>query len=235
MFTEFCPKLRESPMVSSAITPKRTIAVLIGVAVIAVAAFAVVRSGVLEPETVQGAIPGPGSSAPSASAPASSSPSAPSAQPSPSPTTPEQIKAQNIADAKARLEKYYETTAQVANNGYKDWDTQLRPFWGHPALRSSLRAAYTESASSGDYTTGAASVESMNVTQYKDSDVGNEEVHLKACVDFGDVQNFSRAGDEIPRAAGAPTRYQFDYVMRHQGPKSYWTVNQQTPHPEQAC
>ncbi|MFD6443653.1 hypothetical protein ACFWEJ_01030 [Promicromonospora sp. NPDC060204] len=221
-------------MVSSAITPKRTIAVLIGVAVIAVAAFAVVRSGVFEPETVQGAIPGPGSSSPSA--PASASPSAtPAPEPSASPTTPEQIKAKNIADAKARLTEYYETTAQVANNSYKDWDKQLRPFWGHPALRASLRAAYTESAASGDYTTGAASIGSMNVTEYKTSDVGNEEVHLDACIDFGDVRNFSQDGDEIPRAAGAPTRYQFNYVMRHQGHDSYWTVNEQDPHPEQAC
>ena len=54
-------------MVSSAITPTRTIAILIGVAVIAVAGFAVVRSGVFEPDAVRGAIPGPGSSSPSAS------------------------------------------------------------------------------------------------------------------------------------------------------------------------
>ncbi|WP_129787365.1 hypothetical protein [Promicromonospora panici] len=223
-------------MVSSAITPTRTIAVLIGVAVIAVAGFAVVRSGVFEPETVQGAIPGPGSSSPSASISESVSPSAsPSPKASPKPTTPEQIKAKNIADAKARLVEYYETTATVANNGYKDWDTELRPFWGHPALRASLRAVYTESAETGDYTTGAASVETMNVTNYKTSDVGNEEVHLNACVDFGDVRTFAENGEETPRKAGAPTRYTFDYVMRHQGPGSYWTLNEQTPHPEQAC
>lgn len=222
-------------MVSSAITPTRTIAILIGVAVIAVAGFAVVRSGVFEPETVQGAIPGPGSSSPS-SISASQSPS-PSSSPTaePEPTTPAQIKAKNIADAKARLVEYYETTAAVANNGYEDWDSELRPFWGHPALRASLRAVYTESAETGDYTTGAASVETMTVTDYRTSDVGNEEVHLNACVDFGDVRTFGEDGAEIPRAAGAPTRYRFDYVMRHQGPESYWTVNEQTPHPEQAC
>jgi hypothetical protein len=154
---------------------------------------------------------------------------------SPEPTTPEQIKAKNVADAKARLVAYYETTATVANNGYQDWDTELRPFWGHPALRASLRAVYTESAETGDYTTGAASVETMSVTDYRTSDVGNEEVHLNACIDFGDVRTFAASGEEISRAAGAPTRYQFDYVMRHQGPNSYWTVNEQIPHPEQAC
>ncbi|GAB2490828.1 hypothetical protein GCM10027063_35060 [Promicromonospora xylanilytica] len=223
-------------MVSSAITPTRTIAVLIGVALIAVAGFAVVRSGVFEPETVQGAMPGPGSSSPASSPSKSESPTAlPSPTASPEPTTPEQIKAKNIADAKARLVEYYEITATVANNGYKDWDTQLRPFWGHPALRSSLRPAYTESAASGDYTTGAASVESMDVAEYKASDVGNEEVHLNACVDFADVRNFSRDGKETARSAGAPIRYRFDYVMRHQGPNSFWTINVQDPHPEQAC
>jgi hypothetical protein len=223
-------------MVSSAITPTRTIAILIGVAVIAVAGFAVVRSGVFEPETVQGAIPGPGSSSPSASVSASRSPStSPSPTALPEPTTPAQIKAKNIADAKARLVEYYEKTAAVANNGYEDWDSELRPFWGHPALRASLRAVYTESVEAGDYTTGAASVETMSVTDYRTSEVGNEEVHLNACVDFGDVRTFTEDGEEIPRTAGAPTRYQFDYVMRHQGPESYWTVNEQTPHPEQAC
>ncbi|MDR7383347.1 hypothetical protein [Promicromonospora iranensis] len=131
--------------------------------------------------------------------------------------------------------EYYETTAAVANNGYEDWDTKLRPFWGHPALRASLRDVYTESAETGDYTTGAASVESMSVTDYKESDVANEEVHINACVDFGDVQTFAANGQKIPRAEGAPTRYLFDYVMRHQGPDSYWTVNAQSPHPEQAC
>ena len=221
-------------MVSSAITPKRTIAVLIGVAVIAVAAFAVVRSGVFEPETVQGAIPGPGSSSPSASA--SASPSAtPAPEPSVSATTPEQIKAKNIADAKARLVKYYETTAQVANNGYKDWESKLLPFWGHPDIRSSLRSAYTGYAEKGDYTSGAASVESLDVTAYTPDDAGFETVELRACVDFTQVENFSRDAEQIPRQAGAPTRYQFDYLMRHQGLDSVWTVNEQVPHPEQAC
>ncbi|MFJ3402714.1 hypothetical protein [Promicromonospora sp. NPDC090134] len=221
-------------MVSSAITPKRTIAVLIGVAVIAVAAFAVVRSGVFEPETVQGAIPGPGSSSPSASA--SASPSAtPAPEPSATPTTPEQIKAKNIADAKARLVKYYETTAQVANNGYKDWDEKLDPFWGHPDVWVHLATSYDDLAEQGQYTTGAASVESMAVTNYKTSNVGNEEVHLGACIDFRKVQNFARDGEAIARTAGAPVRYRFDYVMRHQGVDSIWTVNEQVPHPEQAC
>jgi hypothetical protein len=27
----------------------------------------------------------------------------------------------------------------------------------------------------------------------------------------------------------------FDYVMAHQGVDSVWTVNEQAPHPEQAC
>lgn len=223
-------------MVSSAITPKRTIAVLIGVAVIAVAAFAVVRSGVFEPETVQGAIPGPGSSSPSASVSTSPSATAPSAEPSPSPTTPEQIKAQNIADAKARLEKYYETTAQVANNGYQDWDEKLDPFWGHPDIWGPLAASYTELAQQGQYTTGAATVESSKVTDYADSAEGGfEEVSLSACVDFRSVRTFTESGDEVEREAGAPERYIFDYVMAHQGLDSVWTVNAQVPHPEQAC
>ncbi|WP_285100520.1 hypothetical protein [Promicromonospora sp. MEB111] len=221
-------------MVSSAITPKRTIAVLIGVAVIAVAAFAVVRSGVFEPETVQGAIPGPGSSSPSASA--SASPSAtPAPEPSASPTTPEQIKAKNIADAKARLTEYYETTAQVANNGYKDWADKLLPFWGNPDIWGPTGDAFEQLASEGRYTTGSAEVVSSEVTDYKPNENGFESVALTACVDFSRVKNFDKNGDLIARQAGAPSRYIFSYLIRHQGPETAWTVNTETPHPEKAC
>ena len=225
-------------MVSSAITPTRTIAVLIGVAVIAVAGFAVVRAGVFEPETVQGAMPGPGSSSPSTSPSASESPTAlPSPTPtaSPEPTTPAQIKAKNIAEAKARLVEYYATTAMVANSGYKNWSEKLDPYWGHPDVWVPLATSYAELAKEGQYTTGAATVESMSITEYKESNVGNEEVHINACVDFREVQNFMGDGKSLARADGAPIRYQFDYVMRHQGLNSIWTVNEQVPHPEQAC
>jgi hypothetical protein len=223
-------------MVSSAITPTRTIAVLIGVAVIAVAGFAVVRSGVFEPNNVQGAIPGPGSSSPSASISASESPSTPPPpSASPKPTTPEQIKAKNIADAKARLVKYYETTATVANDGYKDWDTTLDQYYGNPRIWSSISTVYSGLEEEGQYTTGAATIDGQEVTGYQPDDAGFESVRLRACVDFGEVDNFSADGTALRREAGAPTRYRFDYLMRHQGHDSVWTVNEQAPHPEQAC
>ncbi|MFD2793982.1 hypothetical protein ACFS27_10535 [Promicromonospora vindobonensis] len=225
-------------MVSSAITPTRTIVVLIGVAVIALAGFAVVRSGAFEPETVQGAMPGPGSSSPSVSASPSESPTAlPSPTPtaSPEPTTPAQIKAKNVADAKARLVEYYETTAVVANGGYRDWDTTLDQFYGNPRIWSSISGVYAGLEEEGQYTTGAAMVDGLEVTGYVPDDAGFESVNLRACVDFTRVSNFSSDGTALARDEGAPTRYKFDYLMRHQGPGSVWTVNEQVPHPEQAC
>jgi hypothetical protein len=154
---------------------------------------------------------------------------------SPTPTTPEQIKAKNIADAKARLVEYHRTTAQVANNGYKDWESKLLPFWGHPDIRRSLRAVYTEYAGKGDYTSGAAKVEDLIVTGYRPDAAGFETVKLRACIDFKQVKNFSKDAEPIPRQGGAPARYLTDYVMRHQGPGSVWTINDQAPHPELAC
>lgn len=224
-------------MVSSAITPTRTIAILIGVAVIAVAGFAVVRSGVFEPGTVQGAIPGPGSSSPSAFISASKNPSAsPTQTAAPGPTTPAQIKAKNIADAKARLVEYYETTATVANSGYEGWEESLRPFWGHPDVWEPLVQSYTALRSQKQYTSGAAVVETTKLIEYADTgDEGFEEVALQACVDFSQVRTFEGDGEAVPRQAGAPTRYLFDYVMAHQGINSVWTVNKQVPHPERAC
>lgn len=223
-------------MVSSAITPTRTIAILIGVAVIAVAGFAVVRSGVFEPETVQGAIPGPGSSSPSVSA--SRSPSAsPSPTPTaaPEPTTPAQIKAKNIADAKARLVEYYETTAAVANNGYDDWESKLLPFWGRPQIWQPLSNLFEGYRVDGRYTTGAATVESIELTEYRDDRSGFEDVALDACVDFSKVTNFDSNGEEIRRAGGAPARYVLAYVMRHQGDEGSWTVHEEIPETERAC
>jgi hypothetical protein len=224
-------------MVSSAITPTRTIAILIGVAVIAVAGFAVVRSGVFEPDTVRGAIPGPGSSSPSVSASRSPSPSpSPTSTAAPEPTTPAQIKAKNIADAKARLVEYYETMAVVANNGYQDWERQLRPFWVRPDLWAPLAQTYADLAESGQYTQGAGDVTSMELATYAESAEGGlEEVSLNVCVDFSDVRTFDRDGGEVQRDAGAPKRYRFNYTMAHQGPNSAWTVDEQVPHPEQAC
>ncbi|MFD7309240.1 hypothetical protein [Promicromonospora sp. NPDC059942] len=221
-------------MVSSAITPKRTIAVLIGVAVIAVAAFAVVRSGVFEPETVQGAIPGPGSSSPSASA--SASPSAtPAPEPSASPTTPEQVKAKNIADAKARLVKYYETTAQVANNSYKDWERKLVPFWGSFEIRDSMGVAYAQSLDAGQYTTGVARIESVRPTGYKAPEPDYERVNFEVCVDFSDVQTFEENGAKIERQAGVPTRYYLQYEMRHHGADRGWAIDLEERQVERAC
>lgn len=225
-------------MVSSAITPTRTIAVLVGVAVIAVAGFAVVRSGVFEPETVQGAMPGPGSSSPSASVSASRSPSAspsPTAASKPKPTTPEQIKAKNIADAKARLVEYYETTASVANNGYRDWRQTLVPFWGSFEIRDAMSVGYTQSVKDRIYTTGAAQVESARSMSYTPSDNGFEEVAFEVCVDFSDVRTFDNTGEEIARASGAPTRYRLDYLMRHEGPGGLWTIEEEERHVGRAC
>lgn len=224
-------------MASSTITPTRTIAVLIGIAILAVAGFAVVRTGVFEPNSIQGALPGPGLSSPSASVSATERPSASPALTAPvTPTTPAQIKAKNIADAKARLVEYYETTAQVANNGYNEWNKKLDPFWGHPDVWRPLMVSYTELATEGQYTTGVATVEDMRLMKYEQSaDVGYVEVSIVACIDFSQVRNFSEDGELIPRQSGAPARYQYEYVMSHPGVDRFWTVYEQVPHPERAC
>jgi hypothetical protein len=193
---------------------------------------------VFEPETVQGAMPGPGSSSPSVSASPSrsASPSAAPTLPEASkPTTPAQIKAKNIADAKARLVDYYETTASVANNGYKDWETELLPFWGNPDIWGPTGDAFEGLANEGRYTTGAAEVISSKVTEYKPNENGFESVGLEACIDFNGVTNFDKNGDKVVRQGGAPSRYVFSYLIRHQGPSTAWTINSETPHPERAC
>ncbi|GGM12419.1 hypothetical protein ACFQBY_10515 [Promicromonospora citrea] len=223
-------------MVSSAITPTRTIAVLIGIAVLAVAGFALVRSGVLNPGSVQGAIPGPGTSSasPSASISASEDPStSPSA--SPSPTTPEQIKQKNIADAKARLVEYYEATARVANSGYKDWERSLVPFWGSFEIRDAMGALYSQNLEAGYYTTGAAKIESAQNTGYRAAEAGYERASFEVCVDFSQVKTFEENGTQMQRQAGAPTRYYISYEMRHHGTERGWAIDDEDRQVERAC
>jgi hypothetical protein len=193
---------------------------------------------VFEPETVHGAMPGPGSSSPSVSASPSrsASPSAAPTRPEASkPTTPAQIKAKNIADAKARLVEYYETTAAVANNGYRDWESNLLPFWGRPQIWQPMSELFEGYRADGRYTTGAATVESMKVTEYRDDRSGFEDVALNACVDFSKVTNFDSNGKEIRRTEGAPVRFVLAYVMRHQGVQGSWTVHEEIAETERAC
>jgi hypothetical protein len=155
--------------------------------------------------------------------------------PSAKPTTPKQIRAQNIADAKARLVEYYETTAAVANSGYKDWESKLLPFWGNPDIWGPTGDAFEQLANEGRYTTGAAEVVTSKVTQYRPNENQFESVELEACIDFSGVENFDKDGDRIDRQEGAPSRYMFSYLVRHQGPDTAWTINVETPHPERAC
>jgi hypothetical protein len=191
---------------------------------------------VFEPGTVQGAIPGPGSSSASASASASESASAPPApSASPEPTTPEQIKAKNIADAKKRLVEYYETTAVVANNGYQDWESELLPFWGRPQIWQPMSDLFEGYREQGRYTTGAAKLKSVELAAYHDDRSGFEDVSLNVCVNFSGVKNFDSKGRELERSAGAPVQYMLAYVMRHQGTEGSWTVHEEIPETERAC
>nr|BFF19762.1 hypothetical protein GCM10025730_32830 [Promicromonospora thailandica] len=131
--------------------------------------------------------------------------------------------------------EYYETTAQVANNGYKDWEKRLSKFWGHPDIASSLGSVYEDNANSGQYTTGAAHVEQSQVVRYEPDDDSFERVTLDVCINFSDVKTYEASGSQVPRSAGAPTRYMFTYVMLHQGFDGVWTVNGEERHAGRAC
>lgn len=213
-------------------TPLRVVGVLAGLAVAAAATVGVaylVREGA--PGT--GAIPAPGTGSPSLSP--SASPSAVEAGASPSPTTPEELKARNIAEAKERLVEYYATTAEVANGGYKDWEEKLFPFWGNPTIWEPFSRTYLRLEAEGQYTVGAASVASANVTDYLASDESLEDVHLDACIDFSNVQTFNADGTPIPRDAAVPLRFKATYLMRHQGDGAIWTINEEVRRVEEPC
>ncbi|WP_125775604.1 hypothetical protein [Antribacter gilvus] len=219
-------------MPSQTVTPLRVVAVV--AALVVAGAVAVGVGSLLGEDSEQGlgAIPAPPPSSPSPSV--SPTPLEVSG-PSPEPTTPEELKARNIAEAKARLVEYYATTAEVANAGYADWETKLGQFYGHPEVWRAISRVYQRSAEAGDYSTGAARVESLVVTGYEPSDEGLEVVAIDACVDFESVRSFLADGTEVPRDAATPTRYVISYKMAHQGLRSEWTVNEEVRRAERTC
>lgn len=228
-------------MSNSFSTPLRVGAVVLGVVAL-VAIGLVVAYGPGEGRWIQGALGASPAKSGSPSPTPSASPTtteagepAPSATPSPSPSTAAQIKAKNIADAKARLVEYYATTAEVANNGYKDWEKELLPFWGRPQIWRPLSDVFAGYATEGRYTEGEAVVGSMRATGYKAAEQGFEEVSISACIDFSNVATFESDGTRIPRDAAAPLRYKFDYLMAHSGDKGVFKVYDQEPKVGESC
>jgi hypothetical protein len=225
-------------MSNSFSTPLRVGAVVLGVVAL-VAVGLVVAYGPGEGRWLQGALgaspsrsdsPEP-SPSPSSPSPTTAGVGEPSPSASPSPSTAAQIKAKNIADAKARLVEYYATQAEVANNAYQKWERQLGPFWGTQSSWRAMTAVYERSRVDGIYTEGAARVVSMSANSYTPDETGaeHEEVVLRACIDFSEVKTFDRDSSVIPRDASIPMRYTFDYRLRNQGEANDWALVAERP------
>ncbi|GAB4087245.1 hypothetical protein GCM10028784_38750 [Myceligenerans cantabricum] len=226
-------------MPNSLSTPLRVGAAAAGVLAL-VAVGLVLAYGPGDGRWVQGALgAGPGESAspePSVSdSPTTADTSEEKPAGTPKPTTPAQIKAKNIADAKARLEEYYATTASVANNGYEKWENRLQNFWGTRATRVAAGQVYDDFREQGVYTKGAAELVSVKASNYTPATAGFEEITLDACLDFSEVQTFDRRDKLIPRDASAPTRYMFTYEMRNQGKSNEWAFIAESPDQERTC
>ncbi|GAB3166096.1 hypothetical protein GCM10027059_24660 [Myceligenerans halotolerans] len=228
-------------MSNSFSTPLRVGAVALGVVAL-VAVGLVVAYGPGEGRWVQGALGASptksGSPEPSPSdSPTTAEAAEPSPAGSPSPSTAAQIKARNIADAKARLVEYYATQAEVANGGYEHWERRLGPFWGTQSSWQAMTTVYEGNRQRGTYTEGAADVVSMQATEYTPDKTGaqHEEVDLSACIDFAEVRTFDREGDLIPRDASIPMRYMFSYRLRNQGGDNEWALIAEEPDQERTC
>ncbi|MBL0887319.1 hypothetical protein [Myceligenerans indicum] len=225
-------------MSNSFSTPLRVGAVVLGVVVV-VAAGLVYAYGPGEGRWVQGALGAsptePDTSEPSPGKSQTASGIEPSPSGSPSPSTAAQIKAKNIADAKASLVEYYATVAEVANDSYRDWEDKLGPFWGTRSSWQAITTVYERNRESGIHTEGAAQVVSMTANKYEPYTRGSEEIVLDVCIDFGPVKTFDGDGVRIPRDASVPTRYHFAYGLRHQGVGSKWTLISEERNQEQEC
>ncbi|MEL7975756.1 hypothetical protein AAG589_07810 [Isoptericola sp. F-RaC21] len=165
---------------------------------------------------------------PAASANESSSPS-----PAKSVDPAEQLKQDNIDDAKATLIDYYETGSEVANNSYEDWD-RLQEYWGNPDVATPLASLYESEKQAGNYTKGATKVISMNVTDYVDdpTDSGAEKVSIRACVDTTGTTAFNKDGS---RSEGGVDRYVNVYTMQHQGVDGPWRISKDEPDMTRTC
>ncbi|MBO0608281.1 hypothetical protein [Myceligenerans salitolerans] len=227
-------------MSNSFSAPLRVGAVALGLVAL-VAVGLVVAYGPGEGRWIQGAL----GASPTRSASPEPSPSVtptaadteePSPAGSPSPSTAAQIKAKNIADAKASLVEYYAIQAKVANNGYQKWERDLGPFWGTQRAWQAMTSVYEQSRQDGIYTEGAAAVISMQARGYTPAKAGFEEVIVDACVDFSTVKTFDGEGNLIPRDASVPSRYVLTYKMRNQGGKGReWALISEARNQERAC
>ncbi|RPF19499.1 hypothetical protein [Myceligenerans xiligouense] len=226
-------------MSNSFSTPLRVGAVVLGVIAL-VAVGLVVAYGPGEGRWVQGALgASPTKSASPEPSPTDSPTMAEASEPSPagspSPSTAAQIKAKNIADAKASLREYYAATADVANNAYRNWEDKLGPFWGTRSSWQAMTTVYERNRQDGIHTEGAARVVAMTASQYEPYTPGSEEVILEACIDFGAVKTFDNENRIVPRDASVPTRYYFTYALRHQGLGSKWTLISEERDQERTC
>ncbi|GAA1863449.1 hypothetical protein [Myceligenerans crystallogenes] len=213
----------------------------IGAAVLVV--LAIVAAGIVVlygPEDgrwgIQGALgAGPDPSVSRSVSPSASPTTPDAASPSPSASRSMSLKEKNIAEAKERLVEYYATTAEVANDGYRDWERKLYPFWGKLSVGAAKGEAYQLAKQSGNRTEGAAEVVSMDATDYRPFEPGSEEVELTACIDFNNVKTFDSKGKMIPRDASIPLQYMFIYEMRNQGEGNDWAVLSEEPNREREC
>lgn len=225
-------------MSNSFSTPLRVGAVVLGVVAL-VAVGLVIAYGSGEGRWVQGALGASPTKSGSPEPSPSESPTTASAEPtpsgSPSPSTAAQIKAKNIADAKARLVEYYATVAEVANSGYTDWEGRLQNFWGTREMRVGKGQVYDQFRDQGVYTEGVAKVVSIKVTKYTPANAGFEEMNLDACIDFSQVKTFDADGTQVPRDASVPERYIFIYEARNQGEGNEWAFIGEVPDLERVC
>jgi hypothetical protein len=160
-----------------------------------------------------------------------------SASPSPSPTKSvdpaEQLKQENIDDAKAALTEYYEALGEVANDAYDNWE-RLQKYWGNPDVAQPLAELYEGEREAGNYTEGETKIASMKVTKYvaDPSESGAEQVSIRACIDTTGTTAFNKDGS---KAKDGVDRFTVDYTMSHQGLDNPWTISKREADVEKTC
>ncbi|WP_277211451.1 hypothetical protein [Isoptericola croceus] len=75
----------------------------------------------------------------------------------------------------------------------------------------------------------------MTVTDYQPSDNGLERVTIDACMDYSQITQLDSDGKPVERTEDALSRYLAEYVVAHNGPDTWWRIDDLIAHPEETC
>lgn len=130
------------------------------------------------------------------------------------PTTPseQQIRNQNIEEARQTYLEYREVWTEVGQNGFENWEQELTPYLSGSAAQTII-ANTRAHADAGTRVEGTQEVVSAEASEYIDDPTGSggEHIWFEVCLDSTDFSMVDENGDSV---SNPPTDDEGNPVMR---------------------